>query len=88
MKIEKIVSVALTDTGYDVMMTTETGDTAIAHLDENWVVQVVSRIENVNGTQQISDYSVIPQPVREAVAKINNDSDICDALLMNGVWLG
>lgn len=87
MKIEKIVSVSITDTGYDVMMTTETGNTAIAHLDENWVVQAVSRIENNNGTQEIGSYSVIPQPVREAVAKIKNDSIVCESLLMNGVWL-
>lgn len=87
MKIEKIVSVSITDTGYDVVMTTETVNTAIAHLDENWVVQAVSRIENNNGTQEISGYSVIPQPVREAVAKIKNDSIICESLLMNGVWL-
>lgn len=87
MKIEKIVSVSITETGYDVMMITETGNTAIAHLDENWVVQVVSRIENIKGTQEISDYSVIPQPVREAVAKIKNDSQICESLLMNGVWM-
>lgn len=87
MRVDKIVSVSLTGNGYDVMMTTETGNKAIAHLDENWVVQSVSRIEIINGTSEISDYSVIPQPVREAVAKIKNDEIICEALLMDGVWL-
>ena len=88
MKIERIVSVSLSDAGYDVVMMTETGNTAIAHLDENWVVQSVSRIENINGTNNISDYSVIPQPVRVAVAGLKSDEEVCEHLLMDGVWLG
>ncbi len=86
MKIESILSVSMTDMGYDVTVKTENGVTAIAHTDEQWVVQSVSRVEKIDEQFNITEYSVIPQPVREMIATVKTDDSILESLLMNGEW--
>lgn len=88
MKVDQILSVALTDHGYDVTIKTSGGNIAIAHTDEDWVIQSVSRIEvdSDNNKSVQGRYSVIPQQCRVAVSEIKGDQSIANALLYDGVW--
>lgn len=88
MKVESIFGVQLTDNGYDVTIRTSSGNYAIAHCNENFVIQNVSRVEKKqdNSFEIVEQYSVIPQECRVAVTKIRNDDSVLNSLLMNGYW--
>lgn len=88
MKVESIFGVQLTDSGYDVTIRTSSGNYAIAHCNENFVIQNVSRVEKKqdNSFEIVEQYSVIPQECRVAVTKIRNDDSVLNSLLMNGYW--
>ena len=88
MKIESIFGVQLTDNGYDVTIRTSSGNYAIAHCNENFVIQNVSRVEKKqdDSFEIVEQYSVIPQECRVAVTKIRNDDSVLNSLLMNGYW--
>lgn len=88
MKVESIFGVQLTDSGYDVTIRTSSGNYAVAHCNENFVIQNVSRVEKKqdNSFEIVEQYSVIPQECRVAVTKIRNDDCVLNSLLMNGYW--
>lgn len=88
MKVDSIVAVEITDQGYDVTIKTSGGNFAIAHCNESFTIQNVSRVEKQqDDTFRIVDqYSVIPQECRVAVADIKEDSDVINTLLMEGIW--
>lgn len=88
MKVESIFGVQLTDSGYDVTIRTSSGNYAVAHCNENFVIQNVSRVEKKhdNSFEIVEQYSVIPQECRVAVTKIRNDDSVLNSLLMNGYW--
>ena len=88
MKVDSIISVAIAEDQYDVTLRTNSGNYAIAHCDQFFVIQSVSRVEKQpdNTFKIVDQYSVIPQECRVAVSKIKNDSNVLNALLMNGVW--
>ena len=87
MEVKTCVAVAITNAGYDVTFKTSGDNYAIAHCNEDWVVQSVSRMAN-SDSFKFSQYAVIPQPVRSALKKIIANQTIIDALITNGQWSG
>lgn len=89
MKISDIISVEVTEHGYDTIAKTSTGNVVVIHCDEGWVIQNVSRIEYNAGERSyanLDQYSVIPQECRVAIQSIKGDNDIINGLLYQGVW--
>lgn len=88
MKVDSIFGIQCTDSGYDVTIRTSTGNYAVAHCNEDFVIQQVSRVEKKvdNGFEIVEQYSVIPQECRVAISRVRNDDEILNDLLMNGYW--
>ena len=82
MEVKSCVAASIATDGYDVTFKTSTDNYAIAHCNEQWVVQSVSRIAEI-GASELSQYVVIPQPVRVAA-----NSEIINRLLVAGQWSG
>ena len=87
LEVKACVAVAVTNSGYDVTFKTSGNNYAIAHCDEQWVIQSVSRMASTDSFK-FSQYAVIPQPVRIAVKNVVNNQTIIDALITNGQWTG
>lgn len=85
--MKSCVAASIATDGYDVTFKTSTDNYAIAHCNEQWVVQSVSRIAEI-GASELSQYVVIPQPVRVAVCKVVANSEIINRLLVAGQWSG
>lgn len=88
MKVDKIFAIQCVDNGYDVTILTSSGNFAVAHCNEDFVIQHVSRVKrnDDNTYQLVEPYSVIPQECRVAISEIKDDNQILNQLLLAGYW--
>lgn len=88
MKVDSVFAIQCVDNGYDVTIRTSSGNYAVAHCNEDFVIQNVSKVERKqdDSFEIVEQYSVIPQECRIAVTNVRNDDRILNTLLMNGYW--